>query len=354
MRALLTFLGAAALACPIAARVEPAGGPPSADPGSARPLVRTPRFEFGTVSGGTVVEHEFPVENRTSAPVRVVRASMTPGVELTPMPPRIEPGGTGALRVRIDTTRLRGDIDGEIVVALDDPLRTQLELSIAGRIVGALEISPLPALFLAALRGERKETSVEILNHETSPMRITKVEYPRERFSVRVEPLEQGRRYRLTLTLPRSAAVGRRTDAILVHTSSATMPVVRIPANVYVHERVHAFPDTLDLGAIPLAELRRDPSLAARLAQMVMIYRAGGRDFRAEISTDLPFLRTSTERGPAGDRIQATIALDPAALRPGPIRGRLLVRTNDPKFPVLTVPVTGAILGDAAGEDGTR
>jgi hypothetical protein len=68
-----------------------------------------------------------------------------------------------------------------------------------------------------------------------------------------------------------------------------------------------------------------------------------GTDFKAKFSTDVPGLRVSAARGANGDRWQATITLDSAALVGGPIQGNIVIETNDPAFPKVTVPVRGSI-----------
>jgi len=75
-----------------------------------------------------------------------------------------------------------------------------------------------------------------------------------------------------------------------------------------------------------------------------MVYQEGGSDFRATLRTDLPGLQLKWERGPKGDRYQATIALDPDKVHAGSYKGLLLIDTNDPAFPKLTVPISGQIL----------
>jgi len=137
---------------------------------------------------------------------------------------------------------------------------------------------------------------------------------------------------------------GRKTEPIIVETSSEELPALEIAANTFLHERVYTFPDSVDLGAIPVSQIRNNPGLLSMLAQTLMVYQEGGSDFRATLRSDLPGLTLKWERGPKGDRYQTTIALDPAKVHLGPYKGLLLIDTNDPAFPKLTVPISGQIL----------
>ena len=60
---------------------------------------------------------------------------------------------------------------------------------------------------------------------------------------------------------------GKQSDVILLHTSSPTTPVLRVLANIYLRERVCAFPDAVDLRIIPLADIKARPELLLQVAQ---------------------------------------------------------------------------------------
>jgi hypothetical protein len=140
------------------------------------------------------------------------------------------------------------------------------------------------------------------------------------------------------------APLGKRSDTLTVRTSSPTTPLVKITVNTYVHDAVYTFPDSVDLGDLPLSAIQADPGLLQRSAQTLMIYQEGGTQFKVSVSTNVPGLILQSEPGSAGDRWQITIAVSPERIQPGPIRGSIVIRTNDPKHEKLTVPVSGSIL----------
>ena len=75
-----------------------------------------------------------------------------------------------------------------------------------------------------------------------------------------------------------------------------------------------------------------------------MVYQSGGSEFRVNVRSDLPALTVRAERGPKGDRYQLTLTLIQEKVTIGPIKGSLVIETNDPEFPRITVPVTGLIV----------
>jgi Protein of unknown function (DUF1573) len=302
-------------------------------------------FDFGKAVRGELIEHEFIVRNEGTAPVRVQRASMTPPLIATRIPGLLAPGATAHIATRLDTAQLQGAFQGELVVYLDDPARPQAILSFEGEVVGKIEVVPMPALFVVGQRGRGAESSVELINHEAESLQILDVRHSKEAFSTTLEPLVPGERYRLTVLLRPDGPGGRRSEPIVLRTSSPTTPAIRIVAHTYLRNRVYVFPDSVDLGSFDLSRAKSEPGMLARLEQTLMVYQSDGTNFRARLDTDVPGLTLSSERSPRGDRYQVTVQLTPQNLRVGEVEGSIRIRTNDLEFPELRVPVHGRITG---------
>jgi len=317
---------------------------PVAGAGSPKAVFPETRFDFGRAMYGSVVEHDFVLRNAGSAVLRIEKATMTSPLLVTRMPRELAPGGEGLIHFKLDTAALRGPFDGQITVLLNDPDLPEVDLSFEGVVIPPVEVSPLPAFFVASLHGKEASASLEIINHEPDPLRIVKIEHTRERFTTDLKTLRPGQRYSLTLILKPDGPSGRSTDLITVSTSSKAQPDLKIVANTYLHERVYTFPDTVDLGAIPISQIRKNPGMLNMLAQTLMVYQEEGSDFRAALTTDLPILNLKWERGPKGDRYQATISLNPDKVGVGSINGLLLIDTNDHRFSKLSIPISGQIL----------
>jgi hypothetical protein len=75
-----------------------------------------------------------------------------------------------------------------------------------------------------------------------------------------------------------------------------------------------------------------------------MVYRKGMPGFEVKVTSDVPFLKISSERGPNGDQWENWIWVDPERAEPGEINGTILIETNDPGSKKISVPVTGKLL----------
>ena len=313
-------------------------------PASMRAAVAASTFQFGKVVQGTVVEHEFILKNDGTSLLELTRTSMTSPILATSLPRNVEPGSQVTLRFKLDTSSLDGPFDGHILLFLSGPDNPEIRLAFEGQVVRSIEASPMPEVYLATELGQPKEGSVELINHDTEPFQVLGIDGAGAKLETRVQTLEAGRRYRLLVNVSGKAPLGRRSDTLMVKTSSPTTPLVKITVNTYVHDAVYTFPDSVDLGDLPLNAIQADPGLLQRSVQTLMVYQVGGTQFKVSPSTDVPGLILQSEPGSAGDRWQITIAVDPARIKPGPIRGSIVIQTNDPKHAKLRVPVSGSIL----------
>ena len=75
-----------------------------------------------------------------------------------------------------------------------------------------------------------------------------------------------------------------------------------------------------------------------------MVHQKGGADFKVQLSTDIPGLRLKSERGPKGGRYQVEITLISEKALVGPMKGSIIIYTNDAEFPRVVVPVSGQIV----------
>ena len=302
------------------------------------------RFNFGEVRQGRTVEHEFALRNDGDTPLRISGVRLSPALRLERMPATIPPGGSARLHVSLDTARVSGDYRGVLAVNVDGSASPR-EFAIEGRVVPPIEIRPLAAFFVSTTGGNAKSATLEVVNHERAPLDVA-IERRPAVGDVSLEAVEPGRRYRLTLAVAANSPIGISDDRIELRTSDPLRPRLRVAVHVIVNGRVHTFPEAVDLGTVRLRDLRVAGPAPNGLSQTLMIYQAGGRDFRVTPSTNVPALEVTAQRGPRGDRVQLTVSLDASKAAAGPIDGAIVVTTNDPRFPRVTVPVYGVILAD--------
>jgi hypothetical protein len=219
-------------------------------------------------------------------------------------------------------------------------------VAIPGYAVEGIDFEPMPAIYAVAPRGTVKEASLVIINRSPDPLKITGIENHSRRFTARTETLEAGRRYRLIVTVKGEGPAGDQVDIIQLKTNREKDPVLRIPVNTRVREKVYTFPQSVFMGRFNLGQIKGDPIAARAAGQTLMVYRKGISGFQIKLSSDVPFLRFASELGPNGDQWENSVWIDPEQARPGDIKGSIFIETNDPEIPRLVVPVTGRLLPD--------
>src|SRR2546427_13070156 len=116
----------------------------------------------------------------------IEKVSMTMPLLVTQMPHEVAPGEAGKIHFKLQTVNLEGEFEGTILVLLNDPALPQAPLAFAGRIVPAVELSPMAAFFIAGQRGRGGRAALEIVTHEPESLRIARIAHPAERVTARL------------------------------------------------------------------------------------------------------------------------------------------------------------------------
>ena len=228
-----------------------------------------------------------------------------------------------------------------LAVAGAGPLLGQNQVAIKAFPVEGIEYKPLPAIFAVAARGEVKEVAMELTNRRPEELELGDAVTDSDRFTARVETLELGRRYRVVVTLKGEGPVGKREEMLEIQTNFVDAPVLRIPVNSRIRERVYTFPETVFMGRFPLSEIAGNSQMAQSRAQTLMVYRKGMPGFEIKATSDIPYLTIESERSSDGDRWENTIFYDAEKATAGEIKGKIFIETNDPSMPKLEVPIWG-------------
>jgi hypothetical protein len=311
---------------------------------AAETVQATAMHDFGRVLRGTPVRHSFQVENPRAETFRLARIDKSASMAVDEAFAEISPGGTATLTVSVDTHPLNGRYRGVVLLYGDGARTPHSTFALTGEILPPLSVEPRPVVFLVATRGEDQSKAVDLVNNEQTPLTITGVRHPTDRFSTNLETVEDGRRYRLHIAINPNGPGGKHTDSIGIGTTSSASPTVSVTVHSYLRERVYTFPDSVDFGTFRLPDLQRDPDAVRRLSQVLMVYSREAHDLRIETRSDLPFLDIAAEPGPQGDRYQLSITLREEKMEAGSIDGSIEIRTNDPDFPRLMVPVRGRVI----------
>jgi hypothetical protein len=336
LKALVFAATAMLLPCEVAAM--------QADPRNEAAAVRkeiqeAPVWDFGKVRRDQKVEHSFELRNDGSEPLEIKTVQLTPPLAVTGMKRLVQPGETSRVDVRLGQPRNGGDFEGLVVVQFAKEGSRAKLFRVQGRIVKAIDFEPLKAFFITASKGESAEQSIEIVNYDTEPLHNMEVTGESTRFRTSLQALEPGHRYKLTVRTLGTAPVGKYRDLIELRTSNTQYPSIEIPVNTQVRDRVYTFPDSLTFGLIDKESVSAKPEELPFLTQSLMVYQRNGTNFEVTPETNIPFLRLIKRQGEKKDRYEIVAEVAPDRLTTGRFAGVIKIKTNDPEFPLIEVPV---------------
>lgn len=91
--------------------------------------IQTSEFDFGPVDEGIEISHNFAIENRGDAPLKIIKAESSCGCTVPTVKDKtIAPGGIGEVRVTVDTAMKQGLIRKEVKITSNDPLQPVISM----------------------------------------------------------------------------------------------------------------------------------------------------------------------------------------------------------------------------------
>jgi hypothetical protein len=299
--------------------------------------------DFGTVRQGDKLVHAFTVRNEGPAPLTIDRADLDVSGLIVRLPRVLPPGGQSRITLEWDTGRVKGETEAEIVVHLDDPAEPRVTLVLKAMVKPPIDILPYAAAFFSVYEGETAERTVQIVNNEESPLRITRVEPDGRHFAATLKTIQPGKIYELVVKVPQNTPAGRYMEAVYLQTDHPTQSRLKVAVNVLVKTDPFVDPPVVDFGQVSLDELTRAPKLLDLLTQKFTIRKRRGEFRIKSIVSDVPFLEI--KRMPAGRSalFQIDVGLVRERIQRGDIAGSIRILTSDRKFPKLVVLVRGEV-----------
>ena len=320
-----------------------------------RAVLQETQYDFGTVTRGVKVQSTIPLRNDGDADLIIREMSLSLPAITVKAKSVIPPGNETKIALELDTAGLTGDVQGDVILLTNDPHTLQLLFHIQGHVQSLVDILPRPAIFLSAFRWEvkDKESSIYLVNNDKKPLKIIDMKSEGDKFTPKLETIEEGQRYELSIKLNPNSPSGMDQSQITVSTENEK---IIIPVYTFLKEKVYVNPPSLDFGRINLEHLEKNSKLLTFLTQSVFVYKHHGQDFQIEIQASPQFLsiQRTPPQGPAavidipkqGKTAVIELAVTPIKekLKKGRFEASIRVSTNDKEFPVLEIPVYGEVI----------
>lgn len=246
---------------------------------------------------------------------------------------RTEPGKSGSIPVEFHTGHFNGPVVKEVTVTCNDSGHKSIVLRLEGVVWHPIAISPAGATFSGVLDNPTNMfRTIRITNQEDYPLILREPKSNQKAVAAEIITNEPGKSYELTVKLVPPLGAGHVFGEINIPTSSTNMPVINVPVWAIAQPAVMILPARLELPAGPFTNqltrsisVRNNDSTPLQLSDVT--FSAKGVDGKVyELQKGQNF------------SVVLNFPADFAATK-GEIF-ELSFKSNNPKFPVLKVPIT--------------
>ena len=303
----------------------------------ARIEVSQTQKDAGVFEEGAVIPFHFEVVNRGEADLEISQVKPTCGCTVAKWDRVIKPGEQGTIDAQMSTLSFRGVVTKHMTIFSNDPDRPQVELTLTAHLTPLVNISPEPdALLVVGDKGATQEFTLE--RSKGLPMRIVQVICYAPYLKAEATPLSGPGRYKLTVTAMPDAPLGSSKAAVVVWTDLKEGGALTF--FLTVERGIATVPPMLFLGIVP-HEMR------APLQATATIHGNSTPFHVKSVSATDPKLapRLETVRDGAEYRVTVTYA---GGWSPGRRRQTLTLTTDDPKQPVIEIPVEAIVQSQLA------
>ena len=209
----------------------------------------------------------------------------------------------------------------------------------AGKRIGALSVAPNDRWITSVIRGTSASLTMYIYSHAGKPVHVKSIVPGGKAFTVRLQPIADGKRYQLDITTDKDLKPGKYEQTIKVLTDSPETPELNIALEATVYAQVIATPTAILLPNMPF---EIDPSTVKLPEIYIRKVRDGGLKIKS-VHSSMPFLRVSLITEVEGQTYKIQLAFDKARLiEKGAFKGVIRVETNDIDSTVIEIPLQGA------------
>jgi len=340
LHAILTLFVALLATLPLFADEEAASKPKVHQP---KAVVEELVYDAGKVDKGAQVTHDFVISNQGTATLEITDVRPACGCTVADYDSPIAPGASGKIHAAVDTTDFAGGISKGMTVLTNDPDNPRIVLTIKAAVEPSVYLRPGFARFIQAQDSDPGKVEEIIFSRDMDDLKILDAESPYPFLKVDTRPATDdekeksgtGNQWVVTLTLDYSKApVGPLADYVRLTTNHPKQQEVQIPVSGFVRPMVVVTPTTADFGKIEVGD-------HTGVSLILKNYAYEGMKIAVDSQQKLPpGVSVDVESVKEGREFVVNIALG-QDLPEGPFDGVIRLKTDNPKKPVIEIPVKG-------------
>lgn len=218
---------------------------------SAKVFYPTTSFDFGSVSQGEKLSHDFEVFNQGQADLVIRKVNVACGcTAAVAESAQIAPGGSTFVRVTFDTAGFIGEKVKTIRVYTNDPLNSSQLLEVRAKINSEFVADKKRVEFNEVEHGTSKEEVVSFAKNQNTDSLIIQAFSKSPYFLVSLDKSKQS----VLVRTKKEAPLGKHRAVLTVKTNSKSQEVINIPMFLEVVGKVRFDPEIIQLGVVNLTK----------------------------------------------------------------------------------------------------
>jgi len=135
-------------------------------------------FNFGTVTQGKRVQHNFVIKNSGDAPLLVKQLTASCGCTAAkPSASTIPPGKSGEIQVTFDSTNFSGKVQKTVQMTTNAGKTPVYTFTLDGTVAEELQVSPQQLSLGQLAPGQTKQATITVTNRGTSSVKLLAVNF---------------------------------------------------------------------------------------------------------------------------------------------------------------------------------
>ncbi len=228
---------------------------PTASHGGAEIRFAETEHDFGEVANGASLKYDFVFTNTGTNTLEVTDVSPECSCANTgDWSRKVEPGRSGTIPIRFNSTTLSGPIHKLVGVTCNSPIQAQTILNLKAIVWKAIEVDPASVSFTP--QDEVKTVQIKIVrivNHSKVPLELSPPECPHPAFTAELRTLRAGREFEARISASEPFGPGPVRGLVTIRTSSKLLPVISLTAVVLPGAAIEVMPPQFTLRPAPLA-----------------------------------------------------------------------------------------------------
>jgi hypothetical protein len=293
-------------------------------------------YDFGRAIAGTQVKHDFVFTNTGDAMLQIT--GVQPGCGCTTIGEwthQVEPGKTGVIPIQFNSTIYNGGVVKHPSITCNDKAQPLVGFTVRGTLYKIVEVSPTYVIFNIPPDAEQDTNAVvHIVNNDTEPLTLQSPTSNQGAFTAEIKTNVPGKDFSLIIKTVPPLPPGSNPAMVTVGTSSKSTPSINVSVIAIMKPLMNAMPASLTIPAGPITN---------KQTVAVFLQNQGSKPIAlSDASVNASGVEATISASRPGQVFAVSVTFPSGFQLPAGKPLTLTVKTDNPRFPVMEIPIRQA------------